>query len=57
MEATMTFQNWLSQVDGIVGETIDNSIHDLDLIDCPLRQWYDEGMTVIMAAAWVCEAA
>ena len=53
----MTFQNWLSQVDGIVGETIGHSIHDLDLIDCPLRQWYDEGMTVIMAAAWVCEAA
>ena len=50
-----TFEQWMARVDRVILTSIGISIHDLP--DCPFRDWYDDRLRPVRAAARALERA
>ena len=48
------FQQWMAEVDAIVGEYREMSVYEL-APDAPFSVWFEEGKPAIEAAAWAIE--
>ena len=50
-----TYNQWMREVDCQVAGIAGVSVHDLP--DCPFRDWYEDNVTPVEAAAWALEEA